>query len=244
MAAEDTRRTRKLLTHFGMSKKLVSYWGEKEKARAEAVLELLAEGRQVALVTDAGTPGISDPGTVVVARALEEGYDVEAVPGPSALTAALSVSGLNTEEFTFMGFLPSKSGHRTRALKDLALEPRTLVFYESPHRIVDSLIDMENAFGKERRAVLFKEVTKLYENAYRGTLASILDTLEEETIAGEYVVVVEGKPREETVNLDEALEEVTALMKKGRGRKEAVRTVAGQYGISKKDLYARSLGNE
>ncbi len=240
VAAEDTRHTRKLLTHFEISTPLMSYWGEKEKARAADVLKRLAIGENVALVTDAGTPGISDPGAVVVRRALEEGYEVEGIPGPSAVTAALSVSGLPTEEFTFVGFIHSKSGPRQRVLKRLSLEPRTLVFYESPHRIIDMLIDLENAFGKERRAVLFKELTKMYETIYRGTVSEILNRLEEDTIAGEYVVVVEGHTRQESSG-EEAQEEVAALMKRGLGRKEAVKTVASQYGISKKDLYARSL---
>ncbi len=240
VAAEDTRHTRKLLTHFDIHTPLISYWGEKEKARAEDVLKRLAVGENVALVTDAGTPGISDPGAVVVRRALEEGYEVETVPGPSALVAALSISGLSTEEFTFMGFLPSKSGPRGRALKDLSLEPRTLVFYESPHRIVDMLIDLEEVFGKERRVALFKELTKFFETVYRGTISEVLDRLEEDTIAGEYVVAVEGHMRQEASE-EEALQEVAALMKRGLGRNEAVKTVAKQYGISKKDLYARSL---
>lgn len=244
VAAEDTRHTRKLLTRFGIKTPLMSYWGEKEKARAEDVLKRLAAGEIIALVTDAGTPGISDPGAVVVARALEEGYEVEAVPGPSALTAALSISGLSTEEFTFIGFMPSRIGSRQRRLKDLSLEPRTLVFYESPHRIVDMLIDLENAFGKERRAAVFKELTKLHETIYRGTVSEILDRLEEDMIAGEYVVVVQGHSNELISGEDaiiEALQEVATLMKRGLGRKEAVKTVASQYGISKKDLYARSL---
>lgn len=243
MAAEDTRHTRKLLTHFEISTPLMSYWGEKEKARAEDVLKRLAIGENVALVSDAGTPGISDPGAVVVARALEEGYEIETVPGPSALVAALSICGLPTEEFTFVGFIHSKSGPRQRQLERLSLDPRTLVFYESPHRIVDMLIDLENAFGKERRAALFKEITKFHETVYRGPVSHILDKLEEDTIAGEYVLVVEGHTRREDSE-EEALSEVAALMKRGIGRNAAVKTVAAEYDISKKDLYARSLSNE
>jgi 16S rRNA (cytidine1402-2'-O)-methyltransferase len=241
VAAEDTRHTRKLLSHFDIHTPLISYWGEKEKAKAEHVLKLLASGQRVALVSDAGTPGISDPGAVVVARALEEGYDVEAVPGPSALTAALSVSGLSTGEFTFIGFLPAKQGPRKRALEELSLEVRALVFYESPHRIADMLIDMEKVFGGERRVSVFKEITKMHETVYRGTLSEVLDRLEHETIAGEYLVVAEGRTGARAT-MEEALEEVRALMKRGLGRKEAVKTVSGQYKMSSKDLYSRSLG--
>lgn len=239
IAAEDTRHSLKLLNHFGISKPMVSYWGEKEKTKAEEVLKRLQGGASVALVSDAGTPGISDPGAVLVGRALEEGVEVVPVPGPSALVAALSISGLSTEEFTYIGFLPSKRGQRQRKLGDLSLEPRTLVFFESPHRVVDTLIDMEKMLGN-RKTALVKELTKIYEEVYRGGLSDILDTLEEATIAGEYVIIVEGKQKGE-MSLDEAVDEVRALMKKGLGRKEAVRTVASEYGISKKELYERSL---
>lgn len=218
---------------------MISYWGEKEKAKAGEVLARLDEGASVALVSDAGTPGISDPGAVVVRKAVEEGVRVVPVPGPSALVAALSVSGLSTEEFAFIGFLPSRQGQRQKALEALSLEGRTLVFYESPHRVVDALIDMVKAFGP-RRAALFKELTKLHEEVYRGSLTEILDALEEAVVAGEYVVVVEGKGRE-APSPEEALDEVSALMKKGIGRKESVNAVAARYGLSKKELYARSL---
>jgi 16S rRNA (cytidine1402-2'-O)-methyltransferase len=239
IAAEDTRHTLKLLNHFGISKPMVSYWGEKEKTKADKVMRLLREGSAVALVSDAGTPGISDPGAVLIGKALGEGVEVVPVPGPSALVTALSISGLPTEEFTFIGFLPSKKGARQRTLRELSLEPRTLIFFESPHRVVDMLIDMEEAFGN-RRAAVIKELTKMHEEVYRGGLSDILDRLEEATIAGEYVVVVEGKEKGE-MPLEEALDEVGALMKKGLGRKEAVRTVAEQYGLRKKELYEKSL---
>jgi 16S rRNA (cytidine1402-2'-O)-methyltransferase len=239
VAAEDTRHSLKLLNHFGISKPMVSYWGEKEKTKSEEVLKILLGGESVALVSDAGTPGISDPGAVLVGKALDEGVEVVPVPGPSALVTALSISGLSTEEFTYIGFLPSKRGQRQRKLGDLSLEPRTLVFFESPHRVVDTLIDMEKMLGN-RKTALIKELTKLYEAVYRGGLSEILDTLEDETIAGEYVIIVEGKEKGE-MSIDEAVDEVRALMKKGLGRKEAVKTVASEYGISKKELYDRSL---
>ena len=239
IAAEDTRHSLKLLNHFGISKPMVSYWGEKEKTKSEEVLKKLLGGESVALVSDAGTPGISDPGAILVGKALEEGVEVVPVPGPSALVTALSISGLSTEEFTYIGFLPSKKGQRQRKLGDLSLEPRTLVFFESPHRVIDTLIDMEKMLGN-RKTALIKELTKLYEKVYRGGLSEILDTLEDETIAGEYVIIVEGKEKGE-LSIDEAVDEVKALMKKGLGRKESVKTVASEYGISKTELYDRSL---
>lgn len=240
IAAEDTRHTLKLLNHYGISKPLISYWGEKEKVKAEVVIERLMAGQSVALLSDAGTPGISDPGAVLIRRAIEEGVEVVALPGPSALIAALSVSGLSTEEFTFIGFLPPKAAERRKRLRELALEPRTLIFYEAPHRIVETLADMQGAMGGQRDAALLKELTKLHEGALRGSLSVICEKIEETTIAGEYIIVVEGrKGRPHTI--DEAAEEVRAMMKKGLGRKEAVRTVASQYGLSKNELYDRSL---
>jgi len=239
IAAEDTRHTLKLLSHYGISKPLMSYWGEREKVRSSAVLGKLMEGRSVALVSDAGTPGISDPGAVLIKKALSEGINVVPIPGPSALTAALSISGLPTEEFTFIGFLPAKKAQRTKALKALSLEQRTLVFYEAPHRLLDALADMEETFGRRNIAVI-KEITKLHEEALRGEVGQVRETLSRKTIAGEYVIVIEGGKRQ-TASIEEALDEVRSLIKKGMGRKEAAGKVAGQYGISKRELYQRSL---
>lgn len=239
VAAEDTRHSLKLFSHFGISKPLISYWGEKEKVKAEEVLGRLREGQAVALVSDAGTPGISDPGMVLIGRALKEGVNVVPVPGPSALVTALSVSGLSTEEFTFVGFLPSRKAQRGKKLRGLALEPRTLVFYESPHRLMDALRDMHEICG-DREAAVIKELTKLHEEVIRGRLSAIMERLAESIVAGEYVIVMEGR-RKEAASFDEALEEVRALMKKGRGRKEAVKAVSDEYGLSRKELYLRSL---
>ena len=138
IAAEDTRHSLKLLTHYGISKPLISYWGEKEKIKAEETLKRLNAGQSVALISDAGTPGIADPGNVLIRRAIEEGIAVIPVPGPTAIISALSISGLNTEEFIFSGFLPSKQHQRKKALRDLCLENSTLVLYEAPHRILES----------------------------------------------------------------------------------------------------------
>lgn len=240
IAAEDTRHTLKLLNHYGISKPMVSYWGEKEKTRTADVLKRLGKGESVALVSDAGTPGISDPGGVLINKALEEGFDVVPVPGPSALVTALSVSGLPTENFKFIGFLPAKKNQRKSVLKELALEGVTMVFYESPHRIIDTLIDMEDAFGGDRKAALIKELTKIHEEIIRSGLSDVLDRLEEATVAGEYVIVVAGRTAGHP-GLEEALGEVASLIKKGMGRKQAAKTVAAQYGLSSKELYDRSL---
>jgi 16S rRNA (cytidine1402-2'-O)-methyltransferase len=239
IAAEDTRHSLKLLRHFGISKPLVSYWSEKEKVRTEEIMNKLLTGLSVALISDAGTPGISDPGAVLIRRAVEEGVTVVPIPGPSAVIAALCVSGLSTEEFLFMGFLPPKSGQRRKKLGEAVLEPRTLVFYEAPHRIVETMADMEAVFGA-RRAVVMREITKLYEETLRGTLSEINAALGKATIAGEYVIMVEGKAPE-SVSVDEALGEIKILMRRGKGRKESVTLVAAMYGFSKKELYDKSL---
>jgi len=217
IAAEDTRRSSKLLRHYGISKPLISYWGEREKARSEEVVARLREGLSVALISDAGTPGISDPGSVLIEKAIEGGLQVVSVPGPSALIAALSISGLPMKEFSFAGFLPPKRGHRRKRLKELGMDKRTLVFYEAPHRIVETLEDMSGILG-ERKIALVKEITKIHEEALRGKVSEVLRMLHTTTIAGEYVLVVEGKKKEE-VSFEDALDEVRSLMRKGRGRK-------------------------
>ncbi len=239
IAAEDTRHSLKLLNYYGISKPLISYWGGKEKTRAEETIRRLNEGLSVALVSDAGTPGISDPGAVLVRRAIEEGLKIVSVPGPTAMIAALAVSGLPTGEFAFKGFLPPRKSRRRKVLSELSIERQTLVFYEAPHRIVECLSDMADIFG-ERRTVLVKELTKMHEEILRGYPRGILESLEASTLAGEYVIVVEGLG-EKSGNTEDALKEVRDLMKKGLGRKEAVSRIAEEYGISKKELYDRSL---
>lgn len=240
IACEDTRRSLKLLNNYGIKKPLISYWSGREKVRAEEVVGRLMAGASVALISDAGTPGISDPGSVLVKRAVEEGIEVVPVPGPSAVTAALSTAGLPQGEFTFIGFLPPKKSERQKKLRKLALEPRTLVFYEAPHRILETLRDMAGAFGPGRRAAVTKELTKMHEQTFRGGLREILDILEQTPVAGEFVIVSEGKTRGQA-GYDDAVLEVLELMKRGLKRKEAVASVASEYGISKRELYERSL---
>lgn len=239
IAAEDTRRSLKLLSHFGISKPLISYWSEREKVRTEEILRRLRAGQSVALVSDSGTPGISDPGGVLVREALGEGMAVRPIPGACALIAALSVSGLASDEFTFIGFLPAKQEHRRKKLAAISREERTLIFYEAPHRLVETIGDMERVLGNRKTAVL-KEITKLHEQTITGLLNDVARKLSDSVIAGEYVIVMEGR-RTEACPLDEAVEEVIALMRTGMGRKEAALRVAGHYGMSKRTLYERSL---
>lgn len=239
IAAEDTRRSLKLLSHFGISKPLISYWSEREKSRTVKILEKLRAGLSVALISDSGTPGISDPGGVLVREALQHGITVRAVPGPSALVAAISASGLPGNEFTFVGFLPARGQQRRKKLTDLAWEQRTLIFYEAPHRLLDTIVDMEQILGN-RRVSLFKEITKMHEETLSGSLCDIINDIQKSTIAGEYVIVSEGwQPGMRS--LDEAVQDVIRLMKAGKGRKEAATLVAEQYGLSRRSLYERSL---
>jgi len=241
IAVEDTRHSLRLLNHYGISKPLISYWKEKERARSDKVIERLLSGQSVALISDAGTPGISDPGTVLIKRAIQESIHIVSIPGPTALIAALSISGIATDEFTFVGFLPSKKTQRLKALKSLVLESRTLVFYEAPHRILRTLMDMHDTFA-ERNIVVAKEITKIHEEVLRGSILEVLSTLQETKIAGEYIILVEGRTDKKRQIDNDVLTEVAVLMKKGLGRKEAVKKTAKAYGLSTKDLYNRSLG--
>jgi 16S rRNA (cytidine1402-2'-O)-methyltransferase len=240
IAAEDTRHSLKLLNHYGISKPMISYWGEREKVRSEEIIRKLQAGQTVALISDAGTPGISDPGAVVVRKAIEENIRVVPVPGPSALIAALSLSGLPTDLFTFIGFLPPKKRMRQNILRDLGLEKSTLVFYEAPHRIMETLADMEQIFA-DRKATLVKEITKIHEEVLRGSISKIIGALGKTKIAGEYVIVLEGRQKKNKVSMAEALEEIDSLMKKGLKRKEAVKKIAADYGLSSRELYGQSL---
>jgi 16S rRNA (cytidine1402-2'-O)-methyltransferase len=243
IAAEDTRHSLKLLNHYNISRPLISYWGEKEKLKAEETVRMLHAGQTVALISDAGTPGISDPGNVLIRRAIEEGISVVPIPGPAAVITALSISGFSTDSFIFRGFLPVKESQRLKELKNLSLDSRTIVLYEAPHRLLETLDDIGKTF-QDRNAVVIKELTKLFEEVFRGTASDIRERLESSKLAGEYVIVLEGRPVEKMHATEDALMEIRDLMKKGLGRKEAVKRIAEEYGISKKELYDRSLSGE
>lgn len=193
IACEDTRVTGRLLEHLGIGKKpLVSLHARNEHVRADELLASLRAGTDVALVSDAGTPGLSDPGSYLVRLVLEAGVKVESLPGPNAAVTALVASGLSTKSFLFEGFLPHKKGRQTR-LRELALYRETIVLYESPHRIVRTLADLWEHFGEERRAVIGRELTKLYEEYNRGTLGELLALYRDRaSIKGEFVLVIEG----------------------------------------------------
>ena len=209
LAAEDTRRTGQLLKHFGISKPLLSYFKFNEARRSEEIIERLHRGEKVALVTDAGSPGISDPGERVVKAAIAAGFRVEAVPGPCALVAALTASGLPTDEFHFLGFLPHKPGQRRKKLEGLGHVSGTLVFYESPYRIGKLLGELAEMFP-ERNAVLARELTKKFEEFLRGKPAELVEAIQRRTVKGELVVMV-GPSNRRAGNADVASTAKTLL---------------------------------
>jgi 16S rRNA (cytidine1402-2'-O)-methyltransferase len=192
VAAEDTRRTGQLLRHFNIQKPLLSYFQFNEAKRSEEILERLQRGERIAIVTDAGSPGISDPGERVVKAALAHGFRVEPVPGPSAVVAAITASGLPTEEFHFVGFLPHKSGQRRNKLEELTAVSGTLVFYESPFRIEKLLAELNEVFPA-RQLVLARELTKKFEEFLRGTASELLEVMKTRRLRGEFVVLVAAK---------------------------------------------------
>lgn len=196
VAAEDTRHTRRLLEHFGIAAKLVSLFEHNERSRSGMLVEKLRGGESVAIVTDAGSPGIADPGYPVVRAAVAEGFRVESVPGPSAVIAALQVSGLPTDAFAFVGFLPVKPGARRRALEELHERRETIVAFESPHRIERCLADLEAVWG-ERPMALVRELTKVHEQVLRGSAREVRAALREDQKRGEMVLVLGGRTRAE-----------------------------------------------
>jgi len=188
---EDTRRTIKLLNHLEIKKPLRSYHKFNEHNLVENIVERILSGDKVALVSDAGTPGISDPGYLIVSKCIENDIEVECLPGPTALIPALVVSGLPSERFTFEGFLPIKKGRKTR-LESLSNESRTMIFYESPHKIIKTIIDFKAYFGGDRKVSISKEISKIFESTTRGTIDDILSSFENKKPKGEYVIVVSG----------------------------------------------------
>ena len=245
VAAEDTRMSVKLLNHFGIKKPLVSYHEHNRAAAGQAILARLLAGESCALVTDAGTPAISDPGEDLVRLCGENGVTVEAIPGCCAAICALAVSGLPTGRFTFEGFLSANKKERRTALLKLKCEERTMVFHEAPHKLRATLADMAEILG-DRPAALCRELTKLHEETLRTTLLQAAELYREKEPRGEYVLVVAGaQPAEEpAVSLEEGVRQVQRLREAGMKMKEAVRTVSAQTELNKNDLYEAVLKAE
>ncbi len=243
IAAEDTRNTAHLLTHYGINaNRLLALHQHNERGAAEKVVALLQQGQAVALVTDAGTPAVSDPGAVLVAAVLAAGFRVIPVPGASAAVAALSASGLTAPHFLFYGFLPNKSAARRTALQALVEHPYTLVFYEAPHRILESVADLQAVFGDEREIVLAREITKLFENIHRCTLGEALAWLNSapNNQRGEFVLLVQAAPAKPE-GLSSETEKILALLLEELPLKQAVQLAVKISGANKNELYQRAL---
>ncbi|OLR67549.1 16S rRNA (cytidine(1402)-2'-O)-methyltransferase [Intestinimonas butyriciproducens] len=246
IAAEDTRVTVKLLNHLGIKKPMVSYYRHNTDTSGAAVLERLLAGENCALVTDAGTPAVSDPGEDLVAQCAAAGVPVVAIPGPCALVTALAVSGLPTGRFTFEGFLAMNKKNRRAHLEALKSEQRTMIFYEAPHKLTATLRDLREAFGPERRISLCRELSKLHEEIRRTTLGEAESWYGQNPPKGEFVLVVEGGglEQEEKPTLEQGLARVRQLMDEGSTRRDAVRQAAEELALSRNALYEASMAEK
>ncbi len=248
IAAEDTRNTLRLLNHYEIKKPLTSYHEFNKYDKAEVLLQKLRDGQNIAVVTDAGTPAISDPGEVLAAMCIEAGIRVSSLPGACALITALTMSGMPARRFCFEGFLPTEKKAHRHILEQLRVEERTIILYEAPHRLRSTLEELRKTLGDERKITLCRELTKLYEEAVPFTLAGAIQFYEENDPRGEYVLVLEGADPEklkqeqqqsfEQMSLEEHMELYTS---KGLSRKEAMKKVAADRGVSKRDIYQALL---
>ena len=238
IAAEDTRHTGTLLKHFDIKTPLTSYFEHNKLNKLDLILEKLSQG-DVALVSDAGTPAINDPGYELVKAALASNFDVQPVPGPSAPITALAVSGLPTDSFLYLGYLPHKSSERCKAVMQIANLHYTLIFLESPHRIADSLEDILSVLG-DRRICVAREMTKMYEEYWRGQVSGAIEHFKSKEPRGEFTLVIEGKKTEDRGRWteDELLQAIKKELQAGKSAKEISAELAGQSGWNKKEVYA------
>ena len=245
IAAEDTRVTIKLLNHLDVHKPLVSYYEHNKAQRGGRILDRILAGETCALVSDAGSPAISDPGEDLVRQCAEAGITVTAIPGPCAVITALSISGLPTGRFTFEGFLSMSKKSRQEHLSSLRNETRTMIFYEAPHKLQNTLKDLAETFGPDRPISLCRELTKLHEEVFRTTIQVAMDRYAETPPKGEFVLVVAGAQKEAApeVTLEDALARMAALMEQGLSRKDAARQAAQETGFPKNELYNGSMGS-
>ena len=247
IACEDTRRSQKLLNYFSIKKKMLSYHEHNEKERSEELIGFLKEGKDIALVSDAGMPGVSDPGEILVKKAVEAGIEVIPIPGPSAFLAALVVSGLDISSFSFKAFIPRSGKKRQAFLEELALAKDTTSFYESPYRLKDTLKDLSQ-FSSElasRQALVAREITKMHEEKYYGTVAELEKKLRDQEIKGEIVVVVAGRSQVEAENEGwedlSILEHLKLLIESGMTKKQAIKKVAELRELPKSDVYKEAV---
>ncbi|BBK78346.1 MULTISPECIES: 16S rRNA (cytidine(1402)-2'-O)-methyltransferase [Clostridium] len=243
IAAEDTRQTLKLLNHFEIKKPLISYHKFNEQSKGNEIIELLLEGKNIALVSDAGTPGISDPGSVIVGKCINENIDFEVLPGATAITTALVYSGLDTTKFLFRGFLPRENKDRRVITDELLNSQETLIFYEAPHRLLDTLSYLMDVFG-DRKIAVCRELTKLYEEIFRGNLSDAIQNFVNNKPRGEFVLVLEGKKiedikeekKQEWINLS-IEDHILKYIKDGINKKEAIKLVAKDRELPKSEVY-------
>ena len=240
ITAEDTRHTRKLLSRYEIGTPVTSYHEGNERTKAGALTRRLEAGEDIALVSDAGTPTISDPGYHLIRAAAEMGVAVTPVPGVSAATAALSVCGLATDRFVFQGFLPARQGRRREVLRELGDDDRTLVLYEAPHRIREALRDMHDVLG-DRAAMVGRELTKVHEELLRGTLSELAERFDEEGAKGEFVVVIAGRGERPPVSEEVLRAEIGRLLEAGGTANEVAKLVARTFSLAKRDVYKRVL---
>jgi len=242
IACEDTRRTGNLLNHLRISNRMVSYHEHNEHERAEELADRLLAGASIAVVSDAGTPGINDPGFRIVGRAIEIGASVIAVPGPAAFVSAAVVSGLATDSLFFGGFLPSKRSERRKRLEAVSELPATLIFYEAPHRLARSLVDCADVLG-DRRAVIARELTKMHEEVVRGSLSQLATRYADSKVKGEIVLLIDRQKAERVVQGEpkSLAKRIRALEKEGLDPKTALKKVAKEFGLSKSEAYRQML---
>jgi 16S rRNA (cytidine1402-2'-O)-methyltransferase len=243
IACEDTRRTGALLATHQIKKLLISYFEHNEERRVPELIERMKRGERIALVTDAGTPAISDPGYRLVRAAREAGIRVMPIPGASAAIAALSVSGLATDRFSFEGFLPSRDSARHKTLEGLRTEPRTMIFYEAARRLGDTLAEMAEVFGGAREAVIARELTKTHEETISGSLADLADRYRQEEALGEIVIIVAGASEHDAKASSNSSITVDDLIKEGLSLKQASAIIAKLTGASRRDIYQEALKN-
>ena len=248
IAAEDTRNSRVLLSHYEITTPMTSYHEHNAVSKGEELVQRLLAGENIALITDAGTPAISDPGELLVRRCHEEGIPVTSLPGPSAVITALTLSGMPARRFAFEGFLPRESGERKAVLASLAKEERTIVLYEAPHRLVRTLTDLSETVGNGREISLCRELTKKFEEVIRTTVSGALAIYGNREPRGEYVLVLAGRPAEEAAAEDQAKwdsfsieDHVARYEAEGYSRKEAMRLAARDRGVSRREIYAALL---
>ena len=243
IAAEDTRVTLKLLNHFEIKKPMVSYFEHNRRERGEIILERIKSGENCAIVTDAGMPAISDPGEDLVDLCLSNGITVESVPGPTAFATAMAMSGLPSGRFTFEGFLSVNKPSRREHLEEIVSERRTMVFYEAPHKLTETLKDLYKYLG-DRRIALIKELTKIHETVECTTLSEACEKYSAQTPKGEFVIVIEGstEPKQKEVSLDEAVALTKGLVENGMAINDAAKEIAKETKLKKGDIYKALLG--